>query len=280
MSGQAIGIDHVGVVGPSLDELASAFVAIGFNVTPRATHAGGRTGNHCVMLEDSYLELVATTPGGVSATLAQFLARHAGLHILAFRTENPRAAAERLAIAGWPGLSVSTSTRALNDQEGPEVGFTLVTPPDLPEGRVHLIRHRDSDMMWQPRFLSHPNRATHLAEVIFTSDNPASSAARYSTVAGAAVRPDPLDGYALGAGGQQLRFLSRGAIHTLLPARTDIPRSPCIVAVTLYTSDNNAALRAWLARQGLVHEIRNGVVVLTCLGVVLRFVPSPVRSGD
>lgn len=50
MSGIARAIDHVGIVGPALAPLADAYARLGFNVTPAAHHAGGRTGNHCVML--------------------------------------------------------------------------------------------------------------------------------------------------------------------------------------------------------------------------------------
>lgn len=274
MTGHAIGIDHIGVVGPTLEELARAFAAVGFHVTPRATHEGARTGNHCVMLDGSYLELVSTTPGGTSATLARFLARYAGAHILALRTGEPDEAAARLARAGFPGLSPSASVRALNDHEGPEVGFTLVTPPDPPEGRIHLIRHRDPDVMWQPRFLVHPNGATRLAEVMIACDDPARSAAWFSVVAGLPVSPDPMGGYTLETVGQRLRLVPADAAQALLPMA--IPALPWIGVLTLHTADGNAALRRLVACQGIEHEVNDGAIALTCAGVVLRFLPTPL----
>ena len=94
MSGAARSIDHVGVVGPGLDAMAAMFERAGFVLTPTAAHEGGRTGNRCAMLDGGYIELVATLPGGASATLDRFLARHAGAHILALGVDD-EAAAER-----------------------------------------------------------------------------------------------------------------------------------------------------------------------------------------
>ncbi len=62
--GAAIGLDHVGIIGTDLEALAREFSGLGFHLTPRAIHAGGRTANRCMMLRDGgYLELIATVSG-------------------------------------------------------------------------------------------------------------------------------------------------------------------------------------------------------------------------
>ena len=126
MNGQATALDHVGIVGPDLACLAAAWTRLGFQLTPLARHEGGRTGNHCVMLDGSYLELVATLPGGTSATLARFLGRYAGIHILAARIDDDAAALVRLARAGFGDLHASHTERALDDSDptSPRVGFS------------------------------------------------------------------------------------------------------------------------------------------------------------
>ena len=267
MSGQATALDHAGIVGPDLASLAAAWTRLGFQITPLARHEGGRTGNHCIMLDGSYLELVATLPGGTSATLARFLARHAGIHILALRIDDEDAALSRLARAGFAGLSASHTDRALDDSDpaSPRVGFTLVTPPDPPEGRVHLIRHLTPGTMWQPRFLAHSNQVTTLAAVTLMVEQPAVTAAWLSRVAGRPVVVDG-DGLALDLGAQRLRILP--------PAGTGPhPALPWISGLTLRTSDANQALGTILSERAIPHRQDGTAIIVRQDDVMLRFEP-------
>jgi hypothetical protein len=53
------------------------------------------------MLRQGYVELLAAVDGSAgSATLDRFLARYAGIHILAFSIDEPRTALARLRRAG------------------------------------------------------------------------------------------------------------------------------------------------------------------------------------
>lgn len=248
---QATALDHVGIVGRDLGPLAVAFETAGFHLTPMARHAGGRTGNRCAMLrEGGYLELMSTIDNGTSATLDRFLARHAGAHILALRIDDEDAVAARLRLA-WDAVPPPSRTdRAVDDAEpnGPRVRFSLITPPDPPEGRVHLIRHETPDALWQDRFLHHPNNAVALEEIIVTVPEPAVTAAWYSVLAGRPVVPDPCGGYALP--------LPRGRVR-LLPGST----APHIASVTIRTSDGGAAAR----------DIAGGAIQIEVAGVTLRF---------
>lgn len=270
MSGQALCVDHVGIVGADLDTLAAAYRRLGFQVTPPAHHEGGRTGNHCVMLDGAYLELIATLPGGTSSTLARFLARHTGAHVLAFRIEDEQAAPPRLAAAGLPDLIAHATQRARDsvDQASPMVGFSLITPPDPPEGRVHLIRHRTPDLMWQPALMAHDNRVVRLAAVDLLVENPAVTAAWFSRVTGRPVVPDPAGGLALDLPSGAVRFLPPGAIPTTLPP-------PVIARLTLLTDDRNQALRAILSRHGVAHHIEADTATLHQDDLMLRFQPMP-----
>jgi len=105
----------------------------------------------------------------------------------------------RLRRAGIAAPDVVHTERALDDTDAaqPRVRFTLLTPPDVPEGRVLLIRHRTPEVLWQERFLQHPNNAVALAEVILAVEDAAASAARFALLAGRPLLPDPLGGYAL-----------------------------------------------------------------------------------
>ena len=223
-------LDHVGIVGRSLEELAAVFEAGGFTVTPLARHAGGRTGNRCVMLRDGgYLELMSTIGDRTSATLDRFLARHVGAHILALGIDTDVRNRLRLAFGSIP--EPSRTDRAVDDADpnGTRARFTLLTPPDRPEGRVHLIHHETPEALWQPRFLNHANKAVSLEEVVIVSAEPATTAAWYSRLAGRPLTPDPVGGYALA--------LQRGRIRIVPPGTYPAPSLPSIAALTLLTDD-------------------------------------------
>ena len=139
MTGQAISLDHLGIIGRDLAPMAEEFSRIGFTLTPRALHSGGRTGNRCAMLDGGYIELMATVEGGASATLDRFLARYPGIHTLAFAADDAAAASARLRRGGIQAPEPAVSERAVDaaDPDGPCARFALVTPPEkvtLPSG--------------------------------------------------------------------------------------------------------------------------------------------------
>jgi hypothetical protein len=272
MSGAAQTLDHVGIVGADLDALATAFARLGFCLTPLARHAGGRTGNRCIMFRDGgYLELVATVNGGTSATLDRFLGRYPGIHILTLGIDDETAAAERLRGAGIDAHAERTE-RSTDDTDplAPHAAFALLTPTDPPEGRVHLIRHLTPEAMWQQRFLTHPNQATRLEEAILVASVPAETAARLSILAGRPVQPDPAGGYVLPLASGRLRILPAGSWATLHPGQA-VPTLPWIGGLTLTTTDGNAALCRLLHDRGVAYDQAPGLVQIEAAGVVLRF---------
>ena len=111
-------LDHVGVVGNDLAALAAAYESLGFTLTPFARYADGRIGNRCVMLQGSYIELLAVVDSNArSATLERFIARYAGIHILAFAIMDEQGAMERLRRAGIEQASVDRSARPFDDAD-------------------------------------------------------------------------------------------------------------------------------------------------------------------
>ena len=274
MSGAA-SLDHVGIVGSDLPNLAVAFERIGFCLTPSARHAGGRTGNRCAMLRDGgYLELVAVLPGGASATLERFLARHAGAHIAALTIADPAAEAVRLERAGVMPVSVADTDRAVDDADpaAPHARFTLVMPPDQPEGRFLLVCQRTPELLWQERFLHHPNHAAGLVAVALAVTDPAETACRLSRLAGRPMLPDPLGGYALDLPRGTVRLLSVEACAALFPG-TEPASAPSIAGVAVATDDGNAAIGRVVEQAGLPYRRDDAAVVLHVAGVGLRFVP-------
>jgi hypothetical protein len=268
---QVVALDHVGLVGHDLAALAAQYERLGFTLTPRALTGDGRIANRCAMLRQGYLELMALAPGGASATVAQMLARHAGAHIIALAVEDMVATLARLRRAGidCPGVEQFDRSVDAADPAGPHARFAYLPVPELAEARVNLIRHMTPELLWQERFLRHPNHAVALEEVVLVVPVPAESAARFSRLAGCPVVPDPAGGFALA--------LSHGAVRLLPADALDMaPLSvPTIVGVTLRTDDAGVAATRLLSGAGIPHGVADGAVTTQAAlsgGVALRFV--------
>jgi hypothetical protein len=267
----AVALDHVGIVTSDLAALATQYQVLGFTLTPFARHNDGRIGNRCAMLHRSYLELLAVVdPNASSATLDRFLARYAGIHILAFGIDDPQAALARLrrADVGTPTVAEFDCPVDYMNAAGARARFELIQLPDQPEGRINLVRHLTPETLWQQRFLRHANNATTLAEVTLAVAEPAEAAARFSRRVGCVVIPDPAGGFALD--------LAHGRVR-LLPPDADSPVVPCIVGVSIQTSDGNAAIRRRLLERGIPHCSRDDALVVHAAaagGGTFRFVPS------
>lgn len=203
-----IALDHVGVVTRDIAALATRYERLGFTLTPLARHADGRIGNRCVMLRDSYIELLAVVdPAASSATLERFLARHPGVHILAFSVTDPQAEVARLQRAGVAGPVVTHFERSSPGGDSEMARFDLIQLPDQPEGRFNLVHHQTADLLWQDRFLHHPNNAVSLMAVELTVAEPLATAARLSRLLGCPAVPGPGQGFSLELARGRLRLI-------------------------------------------------------------------------
>ena len=224
---------------PTSRRLRAEWERLGFALTPLALHKGAGTGNRCAMLRQGYIELIATIdPSRPSATLARFLAHHPGIHIVTFAIADEAAAAARLARAGLPANPVA-SARAT---DGPPARFIRLALADA-DPRLQLLRHLTPELVWQPRFLTHPNHAVALECVVMAAPEPATLAARLSRVAGVAVRPDPAGGFVLPLAQGSVRVLAPEMVAGMFPG-VAIPEPPCIAGIVLRTDDANAAVAA------------------------------------
>ena len=267
-TGTATALDHVGVAVPNLDAAAAEWSALGFTVQPLAPHmSDGKptgTGNRNIMLRQGYIELLATIDAGrPSTTIARFLAHHTGIHVLTLATDDEEAAASRLARAGFTATITRSSRPADADAPtGPQAEFARI-PLAEADPRLQLLRHLTPDLVWQERFLSHPNRARALREVIVAADPPAAFAARLARAAGLPVRPDPAGGYTMRLPCGAVRVLPPDAAARLLPGAV-VPALPAILGLVVQTEDANAAAAALLRHDGTgpVLGHASGVTVL------------------
>ena len=260
----AVALDHLGVAARDLGPLAAAYERLGFTLSPVAQQSGRRTpdgplelfgtGNRCAFLRHGYIELIAILDPALFANgLDGFLARHAGLHILALAIQDEQANLDRLRRAGVAIPGIAALERPV-EPGGPIARFARLPFPDAPEGRLQLIRHLTPELVWQPRWMDHANRAVALETLVLAAADPAATAARLSRLAGLPLVPDPAGGFALvlpgaaGAAGPRapamptsLRILDADALPRVLPG-VEPPCLPFMAGMVVRTDDGNAAV--------------------------------------
>lgn len=280
MSG-AESLDHVGVCTRDGPALWAAYERLGFALTPVARQSGRRspdapvepfaTGNRCAMLRQGYIELLAILdPGLFTNRLDAFLDRYVGMHILAFGMADAALELERLRRAGIDLPGVAHLERPVDDPEGPRARFSRLPLPDAPEGRLQLIQHLTPELLWQERWLEHPNRAVALEGAILVAPDAAASAAALSRLTGAALEPDPAGGYALRLPQGGVRILPPEALGAVLPG-VEAPTLPFLAGYVIRTDDGNAAIRARLGEA--LQPVPGGLMVPPALagGAALVF---------
>lgn len=192
-----LNLDHVAHFVPDIAAASAVLEALGFVLTPfslqttkneAADTVPAGAGNRCVMLESGYLEFL--TPTGdtvVGNQIRAAIARHTGLHLLAFGTPAADEEHARLARRGFAPLPLVNLQRDV-DVAGVErtARFSVVrVPPEaMPEGRVQFVQQRTPECLWQPRYLRHANGVTGLLATFVVADGLAAVAARYAGFSG------------------------------------------------------------------------------------------------
>jgi hypothetical protein len=113
--------------------------------------------------------LFKTADTALGRELEAALARHAGVHLAAFAVADAAAAHRRLASAGFRMQPLVHMQRPVETADAPgNAAFTLarLEAGQMPEGRIQILTHHTEAMVWQPRWLSHPNGAVALTDVI------------------------------------------------------------------------------------------------------------------
>jgi hypothetical protein len=198
-------LDHVGHFVRDPDAASSALARAGFAPTPVSIQvnpdsAGGTpqptgTGNVTVMFPRGYLEVLfktADTPLGRQVDMG--LARYAGVHLAAFAVADAARAHGRLADQGFRMQPLVHMQRPVDIGSGPgTAAFTLarVEVGEMPEGRIQILTHETEPMVWQPRWLAHPNGAVALTSITIAVADVEEAGQRFARFTGRAAEPAP-----------------------------------------------------------------------------------------
>jgi Glyoxalase-like domain len=191
--GDEIFLDHLAHFVRDADAAKRALTRCGFAPTPLSIQvnpdpAGGTrptgTGNVTAMFERGYIEILfktADTP--LASELDAALDRHAGLHLVAFAVADAEAAHRRLAASGFAVRDLVRMQRPVETATGAATAaFTIarVAPGVMAEGRIQMLTHHAEQAVWQPRWLSHPNSAIGLVDVVIAVADVAEAAQRFA----------------------------------------------------------------------------------------------------
>jgi hypothetical protein len=186
---EEIFLDHVGHFVPDPEAASRALVRAGFaptpasvGVNPDASPTG--TGNVTAMLRRGYIEvLFKTADTALGQEFDSALARHAGVHLAAFAVTDAAQAHRRLSETGFAVRPLVQFARSVETGSGSATAaFTVarVGRGVMPEGRIQILTHRTEQVVWQPRWLVHPNGALGLASVVFVVADPEEAAQRFA----------------------------------------------------------------------------------------------------
>lgn len=188
-----VGLDHVGLYAHDMGTIAAVYERLGFLLTPLSQHSGTHSvtrevvksgiANRCAMLARGYIEVLAVVDPALDPRgIPEGLARYAGLHIVAFDTADPEARIAALRQSGF-AADAGVLQRYVDTADGSrQARFCQVRTPreDMPEGLILTLQHETPELLWQDRYLDHPNGALGLAAVVVAVEDVEAAAARYA----------------------------------------------------------------------------------------------------
>ena len=191
--GAEIFLDHVAHFVADPESASRALARAGFAPTPISIQvnpdpAGGLprptgTGNVTCMLDRGYLEVLFRT---ADTPLAQqfdaAMSRYRGVHLAAFAVADATATYARLAQSGFRMQPLVAMQRPVETAAGEDIAaFTVVrvAPGEMPEGRIQALTHLTERTVWQPRWLTHPNGAIGLLDIVIAEADVEEAAGRF-----------------------------------------------------------------------------------------------------
>ncbi len=215
--GEEIFLDHVGHFAADPAAASAALASAGFFAAPRSVQVSpdGKdgtmltgTGNVTSMFASGYIEVLYKTADTVlGRELDGAMARYAGVHLAAFSVSDAAAAHRRLKSSGFRVRPLAHMQRPVDTEAGPDTAkftVTRVEPGEMAEGRIQILAHHTEAAVWQPRWLTHPNGAVGLMDVVIATANVEETAGRFSRFLGRAITGNSF-GKAI--------YLDRGAVQ-------------------------------------------------------------------
>jgi len=270
-------LDHLGHFVPDPEAASRALMRAGFAPTPVSVGVNSDasptgTGNVTAMLRRGYIEvLFKTADTALGQEFDSALARHAGVHLAAFAVADAAKAHRRLNETGFAVRPLVQFARPVETGSGlATAAFTVarVERGVMPEGRIQILTHRTEHVVWQPRWLVHPNGALGLANVVFAVADPEEAAQRLARFTD---RPATARqcGYTIALDRGRVEVVTAEAFASALP-EVKIPSVPFAGCYTL-------AVKSLSTVERLLRE--NGIHTRTAAECLIGLFPSELGKG-
>jgi hypothetical protein len=251
---------------------------MGFTVTPRGLHSAHMgTGNHTMMLQDDYIELLGVlAPTEANAQQRAALdASGPGLHAVACQIADADAAVAALGELGIATGPVRHFERPV-DLPGGRTGtaafsVAVFDEAEVPQGSVFMCQHRTKPTVWVPEWMAHANGATALGAVVAVSDDPAATAAGFARLYAAGAVSDVAGGKRVETGSAPILVLTpEGAAERYPGIALDGAAKEVFVALEIVADMDKAAV----ALGDLAVRLPHGLAVQPrqATGAVVAFV--------
>ena len=145
---------------------------------------------------------------------------------------------------------------------GPDIAaFTVVRLERgaMAEGRIQMLAHRTEHTVWQPRWLSHPNGALGLVDLVVVCADVAEATDRFVRFTGREAKATK-HGQAIALDRGQVNLFSKDAFAAMFP-EIAIPRLPFMAAYALRVQ-SLADAEALLRRGGMATHRIGGSLIL------------------
>lgn len=275
-------LDHIGmfVLDPAVG--AAALERLGFLLTPYCVQTnpardGGApvptgTANRCAMFERGYLELLSpTTETPLSVQLRAAVARYPGLHLAAFSTDDTDRIFDQLTRAGFaPGPAVDLRREVETDDGPATLRFSVVrVPPEsMDEGRIQFLRHHTAALLWEDKWLHHPNGAVALTDLLIVVADLDEVTDRYVRFLGQSpIRSRDFVVFNLPRG---RITIARPAFYQTLAAMPALPGLPFMAACAIEVADIDKTKSALSANDVMWHEGAGRQVIATLPGNAMQ----------
>jgi hypothetical protein len=257
----ALSLDHIAHFVPDIDAASMVLERLGFTLTPfslqqhrtepAAPLVPAGSGNRCAMLRQGYLEfLTPTSDTPVAQRMRAAIDRYVGPHLICFGTSESARMHEHLASAGFAPLPPVALQRQIGTATGEGTArFTVlrVAPEAMPEGRVQIVEHHTPELLWQARWVAHPNGASALLASIVCVADVDEAASRFARFAGTTARREKDVATVEGSRHGRILIVDGAAAQSVLGAAP-----PCLpwIAGTLLRVDDLRATARYLQQAG------------------------------
>lgn len=278
-------IDHIGLVGRAIAPMVAAYRKLGFTVSdpvpllqPRPGHDPvplGQVSAH-VIFPDTYMELSAVLAPGQGNHLDSWLARHEGLHILAFRSPDATQAWQELQARGvvMPPLRAASREVNMAGRSGTAQFKWFQIPESVfNEGFACVVEHLTPELVFIDGMTHHANGAIGLRAIGVVVDDIDDAFARYERLPGAERRSFAM-GRAIVFKNQRITVVEPRSFRALFPGAT-LPRPPCVGSYAIHVQDIGIT-KACLSKAGVPFNVwgTDGIWVAPeyACGAVLMFI--------